>query len=140
MQSTIRDFVTAKVSGDVRSKQTCDDKKAPVRIILPFKDQRSANSVRRHLGELSCKIGKHIHPVYTSRKIGSNIKLKESKSPILNQQCVCVICVMWITCMLATHTDTCINALKNIRDLPSGNSSEINMGGTQVTYLLDSRS
>ena len=31
----------------------CDDKKAPVRIILPFKDQRSPNSVRRQLGELS---------------------------------------------------------------------------------------
>ena len=38
LESTIRDFVTAKVSGDVRSKQTCDDKAALVRIILPFKD------------------------------------------------------------------------------------------------------
>ena len=82
LQSTVRDFVTAKVSGDVTSKQTCDDKKAPVRIILPFKDQRSANSVRRQLGELSRKIGKDIHPVYTSRKTGSNIKPKESK-PLL---------------------------------------------------------
>ena len=44
---------TAKVSGYVRSKQTCDDKKAPVRVILPFKDQRSANSVRRQLGEFN---------------------------------------------------------------------------------------
>ena len=33
-----------------------------------------------------------------------------------------------------------IVALKNIRDLQSGNMSEISMGGTQVTYLLDSRS
>ena len=49
---------------------------------------RSANSVRRQLGELSRKIGKDIHPVYTSRKIGSNIKPKESKPPIVNQQCV----------------------------------------------------
>ena len=88
LQSSIKDFVTANVSGDVRSKQTCDDKKAPVRVILPFKDQRSANSVRRQLGELSRKIGKDIHPVYTSRKIGSNIKPKESKPPIVNQQCV----------------------------------------------------
>ena len=30
--------------------------------------------------------------------------------------------------------------LKNIRDLPLENTSEINMGGTQVTYVLDSRS
>lgn len=34
---------------------------------------------------------------------------------------ICVIRIMW-----ATHADTCINALKNIRDLPSRNMSEIN--------------
>jgi len=66
LQSTIRDFVTAKVSGDVGSFQKCDDKKAPVRMILPFKDQISANSVQRQLKELSRKIEKDIHPVYTS--------------------------------------------------------------------------
>ena len=66
LQSTIRDFVTAKVSGNVGSSQKCDDRRAPVRKILPFKDQMSANSVRRQLNELSRKIGKEIHPVYTS--------------------------------------------------------------------------
>jgi len=49
LKSTVRDFVTANVSGDVRSKQTCDDKKAPVRITLPSKGQRSVNSVQRQL-------------------------------------------------------------------------------------------
>jgi len=88
LQSTIRCFVIAKVLGDVGSFQKCDDKKAPVRIILPFKDQRSANSGRRQLKELSRKIEKDIHPVYTSRKIGGVIKPKESKPPIVNQQCV----------------------------------------------------
>ena len=34
-----------------------------------------------------------------------------------------VICTMRI--MSATNADTCINALKNIRDLPSGNTSDI---------------
>ena len=88
-QHAIRDnFATAKVSGDVRSKKACDDKKAPVRITLPFKDQRSANSVRRQLGELSRKIGKDVHPVYTIRKIGPNIRPEESKAPIVNQLCV----------------------------------------------------
>ncbi|XP_068735295.1 uncharacterized protein [Montipora capricornis] len=66
LQSASRDFVTAKVSGVVKSKQMCTDKKAPVRIILPFKDQRSANSVQRELGELSRKSRKDIHPVDTS--------------------------------------------------------------------------
>ena len=39
--------------------------------------------------------------------------------------------------LLTTHVDNCVNALKNIRDLPSGNTSEINMGGTQVTSLFN---
>jgi len=30
----------------------------------------------------------------------------------------------------------CVNALKNIRDLPSGNMSEVNMGGTQVMFTV----
>ena len=47
---------------------------------------------------------------------------------------VSVICAMRI--VSATHADTCINALKKTRDLPLGNTSEINMGGTQVTYLF----
>ena len=55
---------------------------------LILKNQRSANSVRRQLGELSRKIGKDLHPVYTTRKIGPNIRPKESKPPIVNQQCV----------------------------------------------------
>ncbi|XP_068743542.1 uncharacterized protein [Montipora capricornis] len=106
LQSAIRDFVTAKVSGDVRSKQTCDDKKAPVvetsvNVISNSPSQDYTHPDDRTLlydmtpgfkpftiGELSRKIGKDIHPVYTSRKIGSNIKPKESKPPIVNQQCV----------------------------------------------------
>ena len=59
-------IIPCKVSGDVVSFKKCEDKKAPMRIILPFKNQRSANSVRRQLKELSRKIGKDIHPVHTS--------------------------------------------------------------------------
>ena len=69
-------------TGD-KNKHGFVEKKAPVRIILPFKDQGSTNTVRRQLRELSRKIGTHIHPVghpvYTSRKIGSNVKLREKK-------------------------------------------------------------
>jgi len=38
--------------------------------------------------------------------------------------------------MSATDADTCINVLRNIRGLQSGNMSESNMGGTQVTSIL----
>ena len=39
-----------------------------VRIKLPFKDQVSANSVRRQLGDLSNKIGLPLQPVFVSKK------------------------------------------------------------------------
>ena len=51
-------FETSSAARDVESSQKCNDRGAPVRIILPFKDQRSANSVRRQLNELSRKVGK----------------------------------------------------------------------------------
>ena len=105
-------------------------------------DQRSANSVRRQREERSRKIARDIDPVYTTRKIGSNTRPKERKALSLINNALftilSVICAMRI--MSVRHADTCINALKKIRDLPSGHTSEINMGGTQVTYLLDSRS
>ena len=86
LQSTISNFVTKKVSGEPISTRACKVNEAPVRILLPFKDQRSANSARRQLGELGRKIGIDIRPVYASRKIGHEIKPKEKKPPIINQQ------------------------------------------------------
>jgi len=132
LQSTISIFVTAKVPGDLRSKQMRDEKKAPVRIT--FKDQRPTNSVRRQLGELSHKIGTDIQPV-SSQKIESNTKPRE-RNPLLwiNNALYTissVICAMQI--MSATHADTCINVLRNIRSLRLWNTSDGNMGGTQMT-------
>jgi len=86
IQSTISNFVTKKVSGDPISTRAHNVNEVPVRIVLPFKDQRLANSAQRQLGELGRKIGIDIHPVYTSRKIGHEVKPKEKKLPIINQQ------------------------------------------------------
>ncbi|XP_022789256.1 uncharacterized protein LOC111328964 [Stylophora pistillata] len=86
LHSTMNDFMTKKVSGDPGINQTSDERKIPVRIILPFKDQTSANSVRRQLGDLSRKIGTDISPVYTNRKIGYELKPTEEKPNIINQQ------------------------------------------------------
>ena len=109
-----------------------------MRIILPFKDQRSANSVRRQLGELSRKIGKHIHPVYTTRKIGSNIRPEESKPPIVNQQCVvdhfkCDLCdadAVGYTCRhlyqrIEEHKRSAIG--KHVRDQHGRDPSDISL-------------
>ena len=57
--------------------------------MLPFKDQKSANAVRRQLGDLSRKINVDISPVYTSRiniKIKDEIRVREDKLPLVNQQ------------------------------------------------------
>ena len=54
----------------------------PVRLVLPFKDQASADIVRTQLNDLSQKIHKTIQPVFVSQKI----KLREAKPPLVNQQ------------------------------------------------------
>ena len=60
----------------------------PVRIILPFKDQRLADLVRRQLSDLAKKINSDLRPVFTSRKIADEIKVTEPKPPLINEQCV----------------------------------------------------
>ena len=56
--------------------------------MLPFKDQKSANAVRKQLSDLSRKVKVDISPVYTSRKIKDEIKVREDKPPLVNQYCV----------------------------------------------------
>jgi len=50
-------------------QQESDEQDAPIRIVLPFKDQKSANAARHQLGDLSRKIDAVVQPVYTSHKI-----------------------------------------------------------------------
>ena len=80
VHSTIRRFIESKVSKDTYT-QLADKREAPVRIVLPYKDQKSANVVRKQLADLSRKINADISPVYTSRKI------REDKPPLVSQQC-----------------------------------------------------
>ena len=59
-----------------------------IRIILPFKDQVAANAVRRQFNDLSNKIGPILQPVFVSRKLEHDLKPREVKPSIVNQQCV----------------------------------------------------
>ena len=61
---------------------------SPVLIILPFKDQKSADSVRWQLNDLGKKVDHVIQPVFTSRKISEDLKVTETKPSLVNQQCV----------------------------------------------------
>ena len=61
---------------------------SPVRITLPFKDQKSADVVRRQLGDLGTKINQQLQPVFTSKKIADYLRVTEEKPPLINQQSV----------------------------------------------------
>ena len=87
VQSTIRRFIESNVPEGSHTR-LADKREAPVRIVLPYKDQKSANVVRKQLADLSRKINADISPVYTSRKIKDEIKVREDKLPHVSEQCV----------------------------------------------------
>ena len=89
IQNTIRFFVEMKVMGSIRPPQQAGE--IPIRITLPFKDQRSANKLRKQLNDLSRKINTELHPVFTSHKIKDELKAKERKPPIVDQHNVLYI-------------------------------------------------
>ena len=66
-------------------KQHTDD---VIRIVIPYKDQDAAVSVKRQLRDLSSKVRKIIQPVFTSRKLKQDLSLREPKPNIVSQQCV----------------------------------------------------
>jgi len=59
-----------------------------VRVILPFKDQRSADFVRKQLKDLGNNIGNPIQTVFTSPKFGEQLQIQERKPPVVSRQCV----------------------------------------------------
>ena len=74
IQKTIRFFVEMKMTGSIRPPQKAGE--VPVRIPLPFKDQRSANKLREQLSDLSRKKNTEVHPVFTSHKIKYELKAR----------------------------------------------------------------
>ena len=59
-----------------------------VYIKLPFKDQRSADKVRKDMHCLSNKIAVKMQPVFVSKKLSESLSTKERKPSIVNKQCV----------------------------------------------------
>ena len=69
------------------AKNTRDDS-STIMVLLPFKDQKSANSVKKQMQILSANIGVQIKPIFQTRKISHILALKEKKLPIVSNQCV----------------------------------------------------
>ena len=86
IDSVISNFESQNPSTSIAERNT--DESNIVRITLPFKDQVSANAVRRQLRDLSHKIGPTLQPVFISKKLEHNLKPKEARPSIVNQQCV----------------------------------------------------
>ena len=56
-----------------------------VHVPLPFKDQKSANSVKREMQNLSAKIGVQIKPVFQSKKISQVLSPEREEAPHCKQ-------------------------------------------------------
>jgi hypothetical protein len=81
----LKHLVNSTIKSFVDSAKETDDM---VRVILPFKDQISADIVKKQLKDLSLKVHTTIQPVFVSRKIERELNVKETKPPVVNQQCV----------------------------------------------------
>ena len=90
VNSTIKSFVDSKVCDQKQPLLPSQEKDDMIRVVLPFKDQISADIVRKQLKDLSLKVHTTIaiQPVFVNRKIEQELNVKETKPPIANQQCV----------------------------------------------------
>jgi hypothetical protein len=86
INSTIRSVASKLSTNTVNLNQVKET--ATIRISLPYKEQRAADTVRKQMCDLSNKIGLSIQPVFISRKLEQDLKLKETKPSIVNKQCV----------------------------------------------------
>ena len=80
----MQDFI-ARLQRNAAPPSIQDD---PVRIVIPFKEQKSSDVVRRQLRGLGQLIGKQLQPIFVSTKIEQSFRVKEKKPALVNQQCV----------------------------------------------------
>ena len=86
VESTVKTFLNLRVADQslLRSKSTTEN---TTRVVIPFKDQESANIVKTQLKDLSVKFQTTVQPVFTSRKIAQEF-LTSEPTPQLIQHCV----------------------------------------------------
>ena len=59
---------------------------APIQITLPYKDQNSADQLRRQLCDLGRKINHPLQPLFTNKNIIDDLPETELKPTLVNQQ------------------------------------------------------
>ena len=68
----VKQFIDSKVAD--QQIPLIDMTPAPIRVVIPFKDQVSANIVKKRLTDLTLKIKTTIQPVFISRKLKHDLK------------------------------------------------------------------
>ena len=88
VNSTFSRFIAVKASDQPVSSPTVSDRTDPIRFVLSFKDQASADIVRVQLKDLGQKIHSIVQPVFVSQKIKQDLKLRKASPPVVNEQCL----------------------------------------------------
>ena len=83
----VKQFVDSKVA-DQQHFPSTNTTAHPIRVIIPFKDQVSANVMKKCLTDFSSKIKTTIQPVFISRKLNEDLKVREVKPAIVDLQCL----------------------------------------------------
>ena len=99
VDNTIAKFIAKKCEQSNPAPVDETRKQSILRIVLPFKDQKSANIARWQLNDLGTRVGIIFQPVYVSKKLESALHVPEKKPPLVNQQgvvykfkCTCDLC------------------------------------------------
>ena len=80
INSSINEFLHID---NLDTPKNANDYTPSIMIPLPFKNQQSANLVKRQMQNWSANIGVHIKPVFQSKKVD-----QEKKAPVVSNQCM----------------------------------------------------
>ena len=93
VNSTIKSFVDSKVCDQQQPLSPSQETDDTIRVVLPFKDQISADIVKKQLKYLSLKVHTTIQPVFVSRKIEQElIKCEGNKATNCKSAVCCLQC------------------------------------------------
>ena len=87
INSTMNTFLHLRIV-DQQPPQTPKEPRAIVRVVIPFKDQESANYVKQELKDHSIKVQTTVQPVFVSCKVEQDLKVRKTKPQIVNQRVV----------------------------------------------------
>jgi len=82
-----KQFVDSKVA-DQQHIPSTETTTPNIRVIIPLKDRAAGNVVKKRLTDLGSKIKTTIQPVFISRKLNEDLKVREVKPATVNQQCL----------------------------------------------------